>query len=210
MAQTTLYGRRTSINVQKALWALHEAEVPFEWKESDTPIGWASDPEYMKINPNARVPALIVDGTILLQSNVIVRYVASVYSRGKLWPEDPMTRAQSDSWMDWQQTELYANLTPVFWGLVRTSPEKRDPKALAASIDKLNGNFKVLEAHLAKARTKHVAGDSFTMGDIPVGAALYRYMAMSFERPSLPNVEAYYKRLQERPHYRTDIMIPLS
>ena len=120
-----------------------------------------------------------------------------------------MARAQSDSWMDWQQTELYQNLTPVFWGLVRTPPDKRDMTAIGASIDKLNGNFRVLESHLAGGRS-YVGGQDFTMGDIPAGSALYRYMAMPIDRPSLPNVEAYYKRLQERPAYRSDIMIPLS
>lgn len=208
MAQTTLYGRRTSINVQKALWALHETGVAFEWKESDTPIGWADNPDYRKINPNARVPSLVVDGHIIRQSNVIVRYLAFTHSRGTLWPEDPVVRAQSDEWMDWQQTELSQNLTPVFWGLIRTAPEKRDVAAIAAGIERLNGNFRVLEGHLAGR--KFVAGGSFTMGDIAAAASVYRYMAMPIERPSLPNVEGYYKRMQERPHYRTDVMIPLS
>ena len=209
MAKTQLYGRRTSINVQKALWALREVGVDFDWQEADSPVGWADNPEYRKLNPNARVPTLLVDGQIIRQSNVIVRYLASTYSRGTLWPEDSIVRAHADEWMDWQQTELYQNLTPVFWGLVRTPPEKRDMKAIAASVEKLNGNFRVLDGHLAQGH-KYVAGNTFTMGDIPPGAALYRYMAMPLERPSLPHVEAYYKRLQERLAYRSDIMISLS
>ena len=209
MAKMILYGRRTSINVQKALWALHEVNQPFEWVEADSAIGWPSNPDYLQnINPNGRVPSLTVDGTILHQSNVIVRYLAYVYGRGSLWPEDPIVRALSDVWMDWQQTELYQNMQPVFWGIVRTPPEKRDMAAINAAIAKLNDNFRVLDGAL-KGR-KYVAGETFTMGDIPAGAALYRYMEMALDRPSLPNVEGYYKRLQERPAYRGDIMIPLS
>lgn len=209
MAKMTLYGRRTSINVQKALWALRELDLEFDWVEADSAIGWPSNPDYLqKINPNGRVPSLAVDGVILHQSNVIVRYLAYVYARGTLWPDDPIVRAQSDAWMDWQQTELYQNLTPVFWGLVRTPPEKRNMTEIGALIEKLNGNFRVLDAALEGR--EYVAGDSFTMGDIPAGAGLYRYMAMPIDRPSLPNAEAYYKRLQDRPAYRTDIMIPLS
>lgn len=209
MAKMTLYGRRTSINVQKALWALHEVGQTFEWIEADSAIGWPSNPDYLKnINPNGRVPSLVVDGIILHQSNVIVRYLAYVYARGTLWPEDPIVRARSDAWMDWQQTELYQNMTPVFWGMVRTPPEKRDMVAIGAATAKLHDNFRVLNGALEGRN--YVAGDSFTMGDIPAGAALYRYMEMPLDRPSLANVEAYYKRLQERPSYQIDIMIPLS
>jgi glutathione S-transferase len=209
-AKITLIGRSTSVNVQKALWALHETKVEFEWKESDSQIGWPNNPDYLKINPNGRVPSLIVGDRIIRQSNVIVRYVAYIYARGSLWPEDPTVRAHSDEWMDWQQTELHQNLTPVFWGLVRTPVEKRDMKAINEAINKLNGNFTVLEGHLAERKWTYVAGDSFTMGDIPVGAALYRYMAMPIDRPSLPNVEAYYQRMLERPAFHSDIVMPLS
>ena len=209
MAKMTLYGRRTSINVQKALWALRELDLPFDWVEADSAIGWPSNPDYLQnLNPNGRVPTLVVDGTILHQSNVIVRYLAYTYGRGSLWPEDAMVRAQSDVWMDWQQTECYQNLTPVFWGLIRTPPEKRDMVQLKAQIEKLHDNFRVLDRAL-KGK-KYVAGDDFTMGDIPAGAALYRYMAMELDRPSMPDLETYYERLQERPVYRSDIMIPLS
>ena len=90
MPVVTLYGRRTSINVQKALWALHEVGLAFEWKEADSAVGWASNPEYVKINPNARVPSLLIDGKIIHQSNVIVRYLAYVYGRATLWPEDDL------------------------------------------------------------------------------------------------------------------------
>jgi glutathione S-transferase len=110
--------------------------------------------------------------------------------------------------MDWQQTECYQNLTPVFWGLIRTPPEKRDMAQLKAQTEKLHDNFRVLDRALEGK--KYVAGDTFTMGDIPAGAALYRYKAMDLNHPSMPDLDAYYKRLQERPVYRSDIMIPLS
>ena len=209
MAKMTLFGRRTSINVQKALWALHELDLPFDWVKADSAIGWPTTPDYLNnINPNGRVPTLKIDDVLLHQSNVIVRYLAQTYSFGKLWPEDPMQRALSDVWMDWQQTECYQNLTPVFWGLVRTPPEKRDMAAINAGIAKLHENFSVLDKALAGK--KYVVGDSFTMGDIPAGAALYRYKAMDLNHPAMPNLDAYYKRLQDRPAYCTDIMIPLS
>ena len=46
------------------------------------------------------------------------------------------------------------------------------------------------------------------MGDIPAGAQLYRYFTLEIERPALPNVEAWYGRLTERPAYREHVMVP--
>ncbi len=57
---------------------------------------------------------------------------------------------------------------------------------------------------------RFVAADSLTMGDIAVGATCYRYHALDIERPVLPNIAAWYERLQERAHFRTHVMIPLS
>ena len=54
----------------------------------------------------------------------------------------------------------------------------------------------------------YLAGDSFTMGDIPVGALLYRYFAMEFDHPALPNLAAWYARLGERPAYQAHVAIP--
>jgi glutathione S-transferase len=48
------------------------------------------------------------------------------------------------------------------------------------------------------------------MGDIPLGAFVYRWNALDVKRPGLPKVEAYYQRLQQRPAYREHVMLPLS
>ena len=55
-----------------------------------------------------------------------------------------------------------------------------------------------------------VAGKSFTMGDIPLGAFVYRWYALELKRPGLARVEAYYGRLRQRPAYRKHVVLPLS
>ena len=57
---------------------------------------------------------------------------------------------------------------------------------------------------------KYLTGNAFTMGDIPFGCELQRYMRVPIERPKLPNVEAYFERLRERAAYRQHVDIPLS
>lgn len=201
------YGRRSSINVQKALWALTELGLEFEWFDPDGTFGTIEVPDYQSLNPNMRVPTLVDGDLTLRQSNAIVRYLCRKHSHGDLYPDDASELAIADVWMDWQNTELQATITPVFWGLIRSFPNTPDPEVMAANIEKLNASMVIMEAMFGEG--DYVAGDHFTMGDIPTGAGVYRYMTLDIVRPALPRTEAYYARLTERPAYRKAIMTPL-
>ena len=156
------------------------------------------------------LPALIVliVGLVLWESNAIVRYLSAKHGAGTLWPTDPRQRADADRWMDWTTSTVAPALTPVFWGLVRTPPEKRNMAAIEADAEKVALAFQVFEQSLEGR--DHVAGKSFTMGDIPLGTFLYRWNALAVKRPKLPAVEAYYRRLQQRASYKKHVMLPLS
>ena len=203
-----LWGRINSINVQKVLWALAELGVGYERTDAGLQFGVVNEPFYRKMNPNGRVPTIEDEGLVLWESNAIVRYLAAKHGAGTLCPSDPKQRADADRWMDWATSTVAPAITPVFWGLIRTPVEKRDPKAIEDGIEKLGQAFQVLEQSLEGR--DYVAGKSFTMGDIPLGTFVYRWNALEVKRPSLPRVEAYYKRLQQRPAYRKHVMLPLS
>ena len=203
-----LWGRINSINVQKVLWALAELEVPFERTDAGLQFGVVNEPFYRRMNPNGRVPTIEDDGFVLWESNAIVRYLSAKHGASKLWPDDLRQRADSDRWMDWATSTVAPALTPVFWGLIRTPPEKRDLKAIDEGVKKLAEVFQVLEQSLEGR--DHVAGKSFTMGDIPLGTFVYRWNALDVKRPKLPRVEAYYERLRQRPSYQKHVMLPLS
>ena len=204
-----VWGRKNSINVQKVMWTAAEHGLAHERKDVGGPFGGLDTEEYGALNPNRRVPTLVdEDGTTLWESNSIVRYLAARYGAGSLWPEDPAARAVADRWLDWMQTTLTVNLTPVFFGLIRTAAEKRDMDAIARAARAMGETWRILDTHLEGRR--FVAADALTIGDIAVGAACYRYHALDIERPALPNIAAWYARLQEREPFRTHVMIPLS
>jgi glutathione S-transferase len=60
------------------------------------------------------------------------------------------------------------------------------------------------------AHQPFLAGEHFTIGDIPLGATLYRYFELDIDRPALSNVEAWYARLNQRPSYREHVMVPFD
>jgi len=114
-------------------------------------------------------------------------------------------RAQAQKWMDWQLAVASPAIFPLFWGLVRTPPEKRDPAAIAASRDKIGEALGIMEAQLAK--TKWLGGDEFSYGDIPIGPIVHRYffLVQPADRPDLKNVERWYAAALARPGYKLNI-----
>lgn len=205
----TVWGRINSINVQKVLWTLAELGVPYRRIDAGMKFGVNDTPEYKAMNPTGLVPTIDDDGYVLWESNAIVRYLAARHAPGTLYPDDLHARFQAERWMDWQAIAFTAAITPVFLGLIRTPPEKRDAAAIEAARVKTEACLAVLDAQLA-ARP-YLNGDAFTVADIPVGAGVNRWYKLPIERASRPNVERWLERLKDRPGFRDHVLaLPLS
>jgi glutathione S-transferase len=203
-----ILGRNNSSNVQKVMWCTGELGLKVDRADIGGPFGKNKDPEYLALNPNGLVPTMDDDGFILWESNAIVRYLAAKHGTGTLWPTDLRQRADADRWMDWQTTTVAPAITPMFLGLIRTPPEKRDPAAIEASRVKTGEALKILDALLAKRA--YVGGDTLSMGDIPLGIMVYRWFNFPIERPEMKNLRAWYDRLTQRPAFRQHVMIPIT
>jgi glutathione S-transferase len=202
-----IWGRINSVNVKKALWAAEELGLKYQRIDAGLQFGVNKTPEYLKMNPTGLVPTIEDDGFVLWESHTVVRYLAAKHGAGSLCPSDLRARADAERWMDWAFTFQNA-MRNVFWGLIRTPPEKRDPKAIEEGRKKSIELLAIPESVLAGR--KYLTGNTFTMGDIPFGCELQRYMRVPIERPRLPAVDAYFERLRERPAYRQHVDIPLS
>lgn len=203
-----IWGRVNSVNVKKALWAAEELGLQYERIDAGLHFGVTKTPEYRRMNPNSLVPTIEDDGFVLWESHSIVRYLAAKHAAGTLWPTDLRVRADAERWMDWAFT-FQSAMRDVFWGLIRTPPEKRDAKAIEAGAKR---SAELLEAVLetALAGKDYLAGKSFTMGDIPLGCEVQRWMRVPLERPRLPNVEAWFERLRARPAFLKIVDVPLT
>ena len=201
-----VWGRATSSNVQKVMWAVGELALPHERIDVGGAFGGVDTPEYRAMNPNGLIPVIEDRGRVIWESNAIVRYLAEQYGAGSLWPEDTGARAVADQWMDWVLTTLGPAFGQIFVSLIRTPPSKQDPKVIRAAAAHTGQVLSILDAHLAG--TDYVTGPDLTMGDIAFGAILFRYFTLEIERPGLPSLEAYYGRLTQRPAFREHVMIP--
>lgn len=203
-----ILGRANSINVMKVLWCCEELNLPYERIDVGGAFAFKNQPDYLTLNPNGRVPTIVDDGFVLWESNVIVRYLSAKHGMGWLFPKEDRARWEAERWMDWQQTTCGPAMTNMFWGLVRTPPEKRDPAAIEASRKATAEAMNILDKHLATS--KYVAGDTFTMADIPLGCMAYRWLAFPVERPNQPHLVAWHDRLKQRPGYKKHLTLPMT
>jgi glutathione S-transferase len=203
-----IWGRTSSVNVQKVLWCADEIGLEYQRIEAGGAFGVTREAAYLAMNPNAVVPTIDDDGFVLWESNTIVRYLAAKHSAGSLYPSDPRSRAEGERWMDWQLSTANGGMVTIFWGLIRTKPEERNSAAIEAARQSMCEVWSRLDRRLADR--DYVGGDSFTMGDIPIGALVYRWFNLAIERNDLPHLKAWYDRLTKRPAYRKHVMVVLS
>jgi len=204
-----VWGRRNSSNVQKVMWAIGELGIAYERVDVGMEFGGNDQPTYLALNPNGLIPTIQDDDFVLWESNSIIRYLACRYGSGILEPTDPKTRAQASQWMDWQISTFQPVFTKIFWGLVRIPPEKRDHTTIAEAKAKSIGAAKILDAELS--RHTYLAGDTFSIGDIPIGVFMYRFQQLVTECPHLPNLKRWCATIESRPAFREHVAsIPLT
>lgn len=202
-----VWGRTNSVNVKKALWAAEELGLEFQRIDAGMEHGVTKTPEYLKMNPNSLVPTIDDDGFVLWESHTIVRYLAAKHGAGTLWPTDLRARADAERWMDWAFT-FQSAMRAVFWGLIRTKPEERDHQAIEEGRQRSAQLLAIPERTLSER--PYLGGATLTMGDIPLGCEVQRWMRVPMERARFPNVQAWFDRLCARPAFRKHVDLPLS
>ena len=194
-----ILGRATSANVQKVVWLCDEIGLPFEREDIGGPYGGNDKPEYLGLNPNGTVPTVIDDGFVIWESNSCVRYLASTHAVGTWYPTDLKARARANQWMDWSLAVLAPAHGPVFQGLIRTPPDKRDPDRIGAGRANWSSKLAMLDAHLAGSA--YIAGNAITMGDMPPAILSYRWFNLDIEREDMPNLKRWYDQVSARPAF---------
>lgn len=214
-----VWGRPTSTRTQRVLWALTEIGLDFDFVLASGTMGAAGSvykgnraygvvdtPEYRAMNPMGKIPTIDDGGFTLWESNTIVRYLAMKYAPELMYGGSIETFALASRWMDWDNAELIPGQHELVMQLARLSPAERDPVATEKARQQQVACFRVLDQQLG--RTRYVAGDDFTMGDIPVGIHARRWDLFGLDHPPMPNLERWYGELRQRPAFRTWVEDP--
>lgn len=203
----TVWGRKTSSNVQALMWAFGELGLPYQRHDIGHRYGGNNTPEFLAMNPNGTVPVLRDgDDEPLWETGAILRYLATRYAPDSFWPAEPAHRAQVDKWAEWAKINVTLGFTePVFWRVVRTAPSKQDPVAITQAVAKLDRVLDIAERQLE--RQEFLAGDALALADIQFGHVLYRYFDIAIPRPPRPALQRYYDALTQRPAFAEHVMV---
>lgn len=202
-----VWGRKTSSNVQALMWCIGELGLKYVRHDAGGIYGGTDSDDFLAMNPNGTIPVLR-DTNLgpLWETGAICRYLATRYGSDSFWPGDVVARADVDRWAEWAKLNVAMAFTvPVFWRVVRTPMAQRDQKTIQTAVDALEQKLAI--ADTALATRSFIVGDELTLADIQFGHILFRYYDIGIRRADLPNVQAYYKRLAERPAFREHVML---
>ena len=206
-----LWGRKSSINVQKVLWCLAELGlkegIDFERIDAGLQFGIVRSPEFLKLNPNGLVPTLEDADIVLWESNTIMRYLAVQYDKNKRFPADTKSQYGSEKWMDWQVGTLWPTLRPSFLGLTRVPEAERDQAAIQKAYQDTNQLFTLLDQTLAAQA--YCSGQQFHIGDIVLALCVHRWILLNESFPKqtglradLKNIDRWLKELRTETHFQ--------
>lgn len=196
-----IYGYAASINVRKVLWACDELGLEFEREDWAGGFRSTSEPAFRALNPVGMVPVIDDAGTIVWESNVIVRYLAARHGRTDLLPIDPPQRAHVEQWMDWQASDFNNSWRVSFQALVRKNPDFQDAIAINKSMQLFSTMVGIVDEQLGRIGA-YMVGEHFTVADITIGLSIHRWYSTPIPRPTYVNVDRYYNRLLERSGFR--------
>lgn len=202
----TVYGRNTSVNVQAVMWAIAELGLEHERLDYGAAFGKTDTAEYRALNPHGLVPTIDDGGTVVWESAAIIRYLACKHGDEHFWPRDPGERARLDMWAEWMRSTIYPDfISTLFIQLVRTAKTARNMAAVAAAEARLKQAMPIFDARIGGG--PWLNGEAFSFADIGCGVMLHRYFTLAHDAPEVPHVEAYYRRLMDRPAYEKHVAV---
>lgn len=191
-----LYTFPLSTNGRKVHMALEEVKANYEIALVDLMKGEQKNPEYLKLNPNGKVPTLVDDSLVMWESVAMLLYLADKFPAANLLPAALADRARAFQWAVWQPTTFGMPAATLFRQFRFTPEDKRDQKVIDNARAEVSKNSEILAGGL---QGREYVGGTFSIADIALMPYLYILAELGTTLP--PAVDAYYKRLAARPSW---------
>lgn len=179
-------------------WALEELGIPYEKIRVDLAKGDQKTPEFLALNPNGKIPVLVVDGTPMFESLAQLIYLADTFGQEKgLYPPPGAARAEVLKWTCWGSVSLYEALVRLLRNTSdRFPPEEKNAATAEGAKKEIAGYLAILDAHLAGK--EWIAG-SFSIADVAVGAFMPMLARLGVDTGRFENLTAWSGRCMQRP-----------
>ena len=192
-----IYGP-TASRAARALWIVHELNVPFEHVAMEMKDLKGAD--YLKINPNGKVPTLVDGDFKLFESMAINLYLSAKYNKNGFLPASLEDQALCHQWSFWGMTEVEKPLLTILIDQFMTAPDKRKPEAVAEAQKALPKPFSVLNGALQGR--DYLLGSTFTVADLNLASIMSWSKPIKYDFGPYPNVAAWLDRCLSRPAYK--------
>lgn len=194
-------------NGRKASIMLEELGLPYATHPVNITKGEQLTPEFLAINPNNKIPALVdedgPDGEItVFESGAILIYLAE--KAGRLLPASGAARYRVLQWLEWQVGGFGPMLGQAHH-FRRSAPEP-NPYGVKRYTDEAHRLYRVLDAQLAKGA--YVAGDAYSIADIAIYPWAHRHDWQGVELGDFPNVSRWFDEVGARPAVERGMKVP--
>ena len=179
----------------RSIWAAEEVGVDYELVQTNF-LGDSKKPDYLAINPNGRIPALVDGDLVLFESMAINLYLAKTYG-GDLYPRDAASEALANQWTIWGMTELEPLLMQMVLHKVMLPEDQRDAARVETAEREIERPLAVLDAHLAER--DYLLGSDFTIADLNLAGAVMLANFASYDLSSYANVTRWLGSCVARP-----------
>ncbi len=188
-----------SPNCRKVSAVIEMLGVEVKYEFVDLPKGKQAKPEFLAVNPNGMVPALVDGDTTVVESNCIIIYLAEK-TGSDLWPE--ARRLEILRWMFWEQSHfMYAAGTVFFQKLLKPLlGQEPDEARVTEGVAKFRRHARALDDHL-KGR-EWLVGDGLTLADLAVAAQLTYARATELPMDEFPEIQRWYSAIEELPAWK--------
>jgi glutathione S-transferase len=194
----TLYGSPKS-SAGRCYWTLEEAGVPYELKEVDMKNKEHKSPEFLKINPMGKIPALVDGDVTLFESMAINFYIADTYKKELLGSTNG-ERGLVHQWSFWATSELQGPIIDIFIQKVFVPEDKRDNNIIENSLKKLPNLLTVLDSALSGK--KYLVGEQFTVADINTASVVSICPMIGVDLSPYSNLTEWLGAISDRPAYQ--------
>jgi len=195
----TLYHASQSRSIRPR-WMLEEIGTPYELVRVNLSTGEQRKPEFLKINPNGTVPALVDGDLALFESAAICQYLADRFPEKRLVPTALATRGHYYQWIHFAMSTLEPPAVTIFLHTVMKPETERLPQVVGPAREQLRASLAVLD-HALQGRA-FLVGDELTTADIMVGSTLAWAQMLGLLDAGMARTAKYLGRLMGRPAFQ--------
>lgn len=192
-------------NGQKISIALEELGLPYRTHKVDITKGEQFSPEFAKVNPNGKIPALVDEGTAIFESVAILVYLAE--KTGRLMPKDPAGRWSTISWCLFQAAGLGPMMGQL--GHFKVFAKEKIPYAIDRYSNEVNRMLGVMEKQLSS--NPYLAGAEYSIADVATWPWIRGYMNFykeTIDESKFPSVMKWYRLIEARPAVQKGLAVP--